>query len=593
MNLEKTKHQGSLTEIVKSFWNEMKHYKLVMFLIFILYVIASAANVVTPIYYKDFFNVISSSADKSAALPELIHIIVIIACINLIIWSTFRGGQFLNIYFESEVIKRLKDRSFDYMMRHSYTFFANNFAGSLVQRINRYARAFERLNDRLVFDIIPLTVRVIGVSISVWFIDPRLTAAFLIWTAVFLAFNYTFARWKLKYEIRRAEADSYTTAILSDSISNSNTVMLFAGNKKESAFFANATDRQTEITRFSWNLNAVVDAVQGLLIFIMEFFIFYYTLHFWENGLVQIGVFVLLQSYIAVVGRQLWDFGRVVRDFYEATADAKEMVDIFNLPHEIRDIPEAKTLNVTGGEIKFSDVRFDFNENKTVINNLNVTLQPRQKIALVGPSGAGKTTFIRLLLRYFEIRSGAITIDGQNIHDVTLESLYNNISLVPQDPLLFHRSIMENIRYGKSNATDDEVIRAAKLAHCDEFISNLPKKYETFVGERGIKLSGGERQRVAIARAILKNAPILILDEATSSLDSHSESMIQDALDILMHDKTVIVIAYRLSTIRKMDRILVLKNGEIIEDGSHDELIKSPENLYSKLWSLQAGGFIE
>ena len=214
-------------------------------------------------------------------------------------------------------------------------------------------------------------------------------------------------------------------------------------------------------------------------------------------------------------------------------------------------------------------------------------------MALIGPSGAGKSTFVRLLLRLYDIHSGEILIDGQNISKVTQNSLRDNISLVPQDPVLFHRTLMENIRYGKPLATDEQVIRAARLAHCDEFIEQLPKKYDTYVGERGIKLSGGERQRVAIARAILKNAPILVLDEATSSLDSHSEMLIQDALDTLMKGETTVVIAHRLSTIRKMDRIIVFENGKIIEEGSHEALIEKTGGLYAKLWSLQAGGVLK
>ena len=212
-------------------------------------------------------------------------------------------------------------------------------------------------------------------------------------------------------------------------------------------------------------------------------------------------------------------------------------------------------------------------------------------MALVGPSGAGKSTITKLLLRFFEVKSGTIEIDGQNISRVTQESLRNAISFVPQEPVLFHRSLLDNIRYGRCNATDEEVIEAARKAHCHEFIEKLPLKYETLVGERGVKLSGGERQRVAIARALLKDAPILVLDEATSSLDSESESLIQDALRVLMEGKTVIVIAHRLSTIMKMDRIMVLKDGAVIADGTHGELLEGG-GLYHTLWNIQAGGFM-
>jgi len=269
------------------------------------------------------------------------------------------------------------------------------------------------------------------------------------------------------------------------------------------------------------------------------------------------------------------------------------MIEILNYPHGIEDKSGASRLEVPTGEVVFDNVGFGFSDSRKVLHNISLTIKAGEKIALIGPSGAGKSTFVKLLLRLYDVSSGEILVDGVDIRNVTQESLRQNISLVPQDPILFHRTLLENIRYGRREANDEEVLRAAQLAHCDEFALSLAKKYDTFVGERGIKLSGGERQRVAIARAILKNAPILILDEATSSLDSHSETLIQDALDILMKGKTTVVIAHRLSTIRKMDRIIVVEKGKIIEEGNHDELLKNDSSLYKKLWTLQAGGFIE
>jgi ATP-binding cassette subfamily B protein len=227
------------------------------------------------------------------------------------------------------------------------------------------------------------------------------------------------------------------------------------------------------------------------------------------------------------------------------------------------------------------------------LENFNLNIRGGEKVALIGPSGAGKTTVIKLLLRNFDLTGGYILIDGQETAGVTQESLWENISLVPQDPVLFHRTLKENIQYGRPGATEAEIIKASKMAHCHEFISNLPEGYETYVGERGIKLSGGERQRVAIARAILRNAPILVLDEATSSLDSESEGLIQDALEKLMRDKTVIVIAHRLSTIRKMDRIIFVDDGKIMEEGTHEELEKKDGGHYRRLWEMQAGGFMK
>ncbi len=396
----------------------------------------------------------------------------------------------------------------------------------------------------------------------------------------------------MKYDLIVSETDSKTTGLLSDDITNHNAIQLFTSTGFEARAFKKQTNEQAKWTKFSWNLSGVVDAVQASLLFIVEFLLFYFAVNYWKMGLITIGTFVLIQVYFISLGGRLWDFSRIIRDFYQAFADAKEMVDIMLLPHEIKDIPQAQTLQVTKGRIEFRDVTFGFNSTREVLSKLSTIIEGGQKVALIGPSGAGKSTFIRLILRLYDLAGGAILIDNTDIHTITQDSLRENISLVPQDPVLFHRSLMENIRYGRKNATDAEVYEAARLAHCDEFVQSLPLKYETFVGERGIKLSGGERQRIAIARAILKNAPILILDEATSSLDSESESLIQDALDVLMKGKTTIVIAHRLSTIRKMDRIIVMDGGRIIEDDTHDELLKNENGLYGRLWKFQAGGFI-
>jgi len=268
------------------------------------------------------------------------------------------------------------------------------------------------------------------------------------------------------------------------------------------------------------------------------------------------------------------------------------MSELLCTPHEIVNDSRALPLIVQRGEIRFRDVDFRYRDGGAILSQFNMRVEGGEKIALVGPSGAGKTTVTKLLLRLYAVDGGTIDIDGQDIAKITLESLRDAIAFVPQDPVLFHRSLMENIRYGRKDATESEVIEAARKAHCHEFISALPKGYGTFVGERGVKLSGGERQRIAIARALLKNAPILVLDEATSSLDSESESLIQDALETLMQGKTVIIIAHRLSTISKMDRIIVIEDGRVVAEGRHDQLI-AQGGRYQTLWNIQAGGFLD
>jgi ATP-binding cassette subfamily B protein len=330
-----------------------------------------------------------------------------------------------------------------------------------------------------------------------------------------------------------------------------------------------------------------------LFLYVVEFLIFYFAIRYWQADKITVGGIVMIQIYVISLAKQIWQVNMILRNIFESISDSKEMTEIMLTPHEITDSISAQNLKVNTGEIEFKNVTFNFNDTRAVLDNINTKINAGQKIALVGASGAGKTTFVRLILHLYNLTSGQILIDGQNIATVTQESLRQNISLVPQDPVLFHRTLMENIRYGRPEATNEEVIQASKLAHCDDFIEALPLKYETFVGERGVKLSGGERQRVAIARAILKDAPILILDEATSSLDSHSEALIQKALDNLMKGRTTIAIAHRLSTIRKMDRIIVMKDGKIIEDGTHDELSSKTSGLYKDLWELQAGGFIQ
>lgn len=316
------------------------------------------------------------------------------------------------------------------------------------------------------------------------------------------------------------------------------------------------------------------------------------ALHFWQMGLVTIGDFVLIQAYLLTTFDRLVSVNRELRRFHDAYADASEMAHILDTLHEVPDKKGAKPLVVRTGEVAFKNVDFHFHEEKAVFKNFNLSIRGGEKVALVGPSGAGKSTVTKLILRLFDVKSGAIEIDGQNIAQIQQESLREAIGFVPQEPILFHRTLLENIRYGRRNATDEEVIEAAKKAYCHDFISKLPDTYQTYVGERGVKLSGGERQRVAIARAILKNSPILVLDEATSSLDSGSEVMIQDALAKLMSGKTVIVIAHRLSTIMKMDRIIALDNGRVIEEGTHQGLLRK-KGLYASLWQHQAGGFLQ
>lgn len=581
-----------LWDISKAFWQGVRPYKWSLFFVLFCVVLVNLVSIITPLFYRQFFDVLTINSDKTILAARLITIIFYIAILHTILWTLYRLHAFSNSKFQARVIAKLKQQAYDYLMQHSYGFFSNNFTGSLVQRVNRFARAFERMADRIMWDLFSLLLRTISIVIILTFINKIIALVVLVWAIVFIIFNVFFSLWKIKYDLKVSEIDSRVTGYLADTITNQNTVSLFNRSDFESKGFKNITYEQSKITIFNWNLMNLMEAGQSALGFSIEFVLFYVAIKYWQQGLITVGFFVLMQVYVLYLVDQLWSFTRITRDIYQAYADAKEMVEIMALPHEIKDVPNAKELKIIKGAIEFRNLNFSFNQTRTILKDINVLITSGEKIALIGPSGAGKTTFVRLLLRLYQQTSGEILIDGQDIAKISQESLRKNISLVPQDPLLFHRTLAENIAYGKPDASREEIEEVAKLAHCDEFIKDLPFGLETYVGERGIKLSGGERQRVAIARAILKNAPILILDEATSSLDSHSELLIQDALQHLMAGKTTIVIAHRLSTIQKMDRIIVVDDGRILEQGSHQELLNNKNSLYKKLWSLQAGGFL-
>lgn len=590
--IKKTAKKVPIKEILKQYWRGVRNYKWLFFPSYILFFVAQIISILVPLYYKKFFDNISKTTNLEATSIILIQIIVTVFILKLVNWLLWRIGMAMFNTMESKVMAKLRQNSFDYVIRHSHTFFANTFGGSLVQKVGRFGRTFEALADTFAFNLIPLVITVVGSIIVTWKIEPTVSIILFIWVVVMTTFSLVFSQWKLKYDAISAEADSKTTGYLSDSISNNSAVAFFTSHDSESRGFVDVTNDQSRKQLFSWRLGDVVDALQGLLIVLVEFFVFYYAIKYWKVGRITVGTFVLAQTYIIGLANQLWGLNRIIRGVYQSFADAKEMVDILVTPYEIMDAPDAKELVTKEGEIEFKNVNFDFGKDNQVIENLSVKIKPKEKIAIIGHSGAGKTTFVRLIMRMYDIKSGTIEIDGQDISKVTQDSLRENISFVPQDPALFHRTLMDNIRYGRRDATDEEVIEASRLAHCDDFIDKLPQKYETFVGERGIKLSGGERQRVAIARAILKKAQILIFDEATSSLDSYSESLIQDALENLMKNSTTIVIAHRLSTVKKMDRIIAMQDGKIVEEGTHDELANKENGLYKKLWDLQVGGFL-
>ena len=479
---------------------------------------------------------------------------------------------------------------FKYLNQHSHRYFQNNFAGSLANKImdmmSGMVTIFSTLDDGFA-----QCIAIIIAIISMLLVNPVFSLFLGLWVVAFLVISAVYFKPIRDQSNYFATAKSSVMGKVVDSVSNVTNLRLFSRHAYENKLIQDAVqdtvdkDRMMQRTilkmRIFWDVSIIV-LIGGNL---------YLLVNMYSKNQVTIGDFSFIISLSISIFYNLWYLASQFVTFAEELGKCKQALTIISALHDIRDEPNAQALEVTKGDIEFDDVTFHYDEGAHLFNNKNVLIQSDQKVGLVGLSGSGKSTFVNLILRLFDVESGKIRIDGQDIRKVTQESLREHIAMIPQDVSLFHRTLLENIRYGRTDATDEEVIQASKQAHCHEFISQLTEGYNALVGERGIKLSGGQRQRIAIARALLKNAPILILDEATSALDSLTEKLIQDSLHALMQGRTTIVIAHRLSTLSEMDRILVFDNGQIVEDGTHADLIKA-KGHYSRMWAMQAGGFL-
>ena len=544
-----------------------------------------------PLFLRQLFNTIAQATPSPEIVSSLIHVLGFLALMYVLEWVARRIGNFAIMMMETRVMADLSTQAFEYLMAHSQQFFANQFTGTLTRRVRKLADAFETIADNVFLQFLPAVTFIVGAIWVLWQRNAMLGMALLVWAVIITILQVQLARWRQPLRVAASEEESKVSGALADAISNQTTVTLFSGQHHEHELFRKAVEQWRKVTNRSWTADEVIWSALGIVFMLTEISVLWLAIHLWQQGGLTVGDFILIQAYLITTFDRLVFINMNLRRFFSALADASEMVEILEEPHGVKDLPDAKPLNVIRGEVAFRQVDFGFHDGSPVMRDYSMVIPGGLKVALVGPSGAGKSTVTKLLLRFYDVNAGVVEIDDQNIRTVTQESLRAAIGYVPQEPILFHRTLMENIRYGRRDATDEEVIAAAKQAHAHEFISSFKDGYQTYVGERGVKLSGGERQRVAIARAILKNAPILILDEATSSLDSESEHYIQEALDTLMQGKTVIVIAHRLSTIMKMDRIVVMEDGAIVAKGTHDELL-AQRGLYHKLWSIQAGGFL-
>ncbi|MBI4095084.1 MAG: ABC transporter ATP-binding protein [Candidatus Liptonbacteria bacterium] len=506
------------------------------------------------------------------------------------------GIHFL-IKLEVGGLRNLGEIAFRRLSERDYDFYVSNFVGSLTKKALAFSRSFEIFTDTLTLSVVNNVLPIVFAIVVLWRYSFWLPLILIAWITVVVFVALPIISRRSRLVALRHDASSKVAGRLSDAITNMLAVKSFARETDELSTYGDYLDDFVLKYKAAADYqNLKFDTVVSPMYVLANVSGLAAAVFFTGRLGLDAGAIMVIFSYYAQITRVFWDINRIYRHFESAISEAAEFTQLFSDTSAITDDPRATTLRATGADIVFKNVSFRYgglsDKSPPFLRNFNLAIASRQKVGLVGPSGGGKTTITKLLLRFVDPQSGSIMIDGKNLKAVTQASLREAVAYVPQEPLLFHRSLLENIAFGNQKATTQDIIRAATIAHADEFIRELPSGYETLVGERGIKLSGGQKQRVAIARALLKNAPILILDEATSSLDSESEKYIQTGLWELMKDKTALVIAHRLSTIRHLDRIIVMDQGRIVQDGTHEKLIKK-KGIYEKLWKHQSGGFLE
>ncbi|MGE0116468.1 MAG: ABC transporter ATP-binding protein [Dongiaceae bacterium] len=573
-------------------WYFVRRYFLHRYALMVLAVLlGQGLETLEPYALKRLINALSAATTAGASAAPVMTWFAVAFGLWAVSMILMRVYQIIDVTTGPPLRAKVQKQMFSYLIGHSPRYFQENFAGKLGQKIKEAGRAILGILEIICFDASKISV-ILAVATTLLALEAPLFAALLVaWMAVYLTVTTLLARRCVHLSKSFSAAVSTSTGRLIDSISNADTVRSFAKAAFERRLLGRYFDEEARRSiRLRWFLT-MMRLFQVLAVITLLGVMVWLALRATLAGELDLGSFTLVFTLSNFIALSVWNLSNRMLDFFEQIGTLTEAIELVTQPHEITDRPEARPLVVTQGAIAFRDVSFAHPDGTQLFDRLQLDIAPGEKVALVGPSGAGKSTLIKLLRRHFEPQGGRIEIDGQDIAGVTWDSLNEAIAEVSQLPGVFHRPLRDNIRYADEDAPEAAVVEAAVAAHSHEFILRRPTGYDTVVGEQGIKLSGGERQRLAIARAILKDARILVLDEATSSLDSESEHRIQEALFDLMEGRTVIAIAHRLSTITGMDRIIYLESGRIVEQGSHQALLRQG-GRYARLWNRQVGGFL-
>jgi len=561
-------------------------------IIMFCFIIWSASDAVFPYLLKIIVNTIQSyQGDRSGIFSALSAVLLVLG----LFWGSsevfMRLQGILQIYTLPRFRANIRESVFNYVTSHSHDYFSSHFAGNIAKKLADLSSSCQSIMEIVCFNFVTAGTGAIIVLVLMWLTNPYFALILIVWMCFHFGLIFLFLRYGNHLSAVHSEATSILSGKIVDVLTNMLSVRLFSRRHYEKNYLKHfQEDEIAKAKKAMWSVEMMRIGL-GLNGLLLIFGMVFALLYGWIHHFVTLGDFtqILMQSFWLL--GWLWFISFQMTTFARETGIVKNALYLIQKEHDIRDKKEALSLVISQGNIRFEQVSFAYQKKISVFQNLNLHIRSGEKIGLVGFSGSGKSTFVNLILRFYDVQSGKILIDDQDISHVTQESLRDQIAMIPQDPSLFHRTLMENIRYGRLEATDDEVIHAAKAAHCHEFIEKLEGNYNALVGERGVKLSGGQRQRVAIARAILKNAPILILDEATSSLDSVTEKLIQESLHLLMKERTTIVVAHRLSTLSDMDRILVFHQGDIIEEGTKESLLAA-NGHFAMLWNMQTDGFL-